>query len=409
VLGKKATPIGKEFRAGHTAQTWRGERASFWWREFIGINVTGGCDSLGGHYARDGEYPGSASDQGAGPWWRRAVAGESGSCHRCREPDLVSWKNHLVPRLNEAGWQTVCLRSDKAWDLRWVWRLRKLVKADGIDVVHGHSPLVSAFARVMVKTLPRERRPRMIYTEHNEWGRHRPWTRRLNRWTIGMEDHVIAVSRAVKDSMPQGLDVEVLIHGIDVQAVAAQKVHRAAVRQELGIEDDETVIGIVANFRKEKAYDVLLDAAAIVIAQNPKTRFVSVGQGPLEAEVRAQHKRLGLGDRFLILGYREDATRIMSAFDIFTLSSRHEGLPVSLMEAMALDLPVLATAVGGIPEAVEGTSAMLVEPGEAEALADACLSFAEPTRVATVSLFDGQTAASRLVQRYCAPRGGAPE
>ena len=79
----------------------------------------------------------------------------------------------------------------------------------------------------------------------------------LNRLTVGLEDHVIAVSDAVKRSMPASLDVEVLIHGIDIEAVAAQKVHRGAVRHELGIADDEIVIGIVANFRKEKACDVL--------------------------------------------------------------------------------------------------------------------------------------------------------
>lgn len=316
---------------------------------------------------------------------------------------LVSWKDHLVPKLEQAGWQTVCLRSDKAWDLRWVWRFRRLVKRQEVDVVHGHSPLASAFARAVVRTLQRESRPRMIYTEHNEWERHRAWTRRVNRWTIGWEDHVIAVSQAVRASMPGGLDVQVLIHGIDVQAVAAQKVHRAAVRKELGIEHDEVVVGIVANFRKEKAYDVLLDAAAQVVSENPRVRFVSVGQGPLEAEIRAQHNRLGLGDRFLILGYREDATRVMSGFDIFTLSSRYEGLPVSLMEAMALGLPVVATAVGGIPEAVEGSGAVLVEPGDAGALANALVTDCSGLRLAAkpeTGQFESRSAANVLGALY---------
>ena len=76
---------------------------------------------------------------------------------------------------------------------------------------------------------------------------------------------MIAVSDAVKRSMPASLDIEVLIHGIDIEAVA-QKVHRGAVRHELGIADEEIVIGIIANFRKEKAYDVLLEAAATVTA-----------------------------------------------------------------------------------------------------------------------------------------------
>lgn len=284
---------------------------------------------------------------------------------------LVSWKDHLVPRIENAGWDTVCLESDRPWDLRWVWRFRRLVRHGEVDVVHGHSPLVSAFARLAMRTLPKRNRPRLVYTEHNEWGRHRPWTRRLNRWTIGFEDHVIAVSQGVRDTMSPDPDVEVVIHGIDIESVAAQAGHRDEVRGELGIADDEFVIGTVANLRKEKAYDVMLEAAALAVGRNPKLRFVSVGQGPLEAEIRDHHARLGLGDRFLLLGYREDAVRVMSAYDAFTLSSRHEGLPVSLMEAMALGLPVIATDVGGIKAAVVDWPAAIVDSGDVEQLARA--------------------------------------
>ena len=258
-----------------------------------------------------------------------------------------------------------------------------------------------------IRTLPKKLRPRSIYTGHNEWGRHRPWTRRLNRLTVGLEDHVIAVSDAVKRSMPASLDVEVLIHGIDIEAVAAQKVHRGAVRHKLGIADDEIVIGIVANFRKEKACDVLPEAAAQVTAGNPKVWFVSVGQGPLEAEIRAHHERLGLGDRFLILGYRDDATRVMSAFDIFTMASRHEGLPVSLMDALALELPVVATPVGGIPDALDESNSILVEPGDVGALPAAYTEMAERVELDVIEQaesgaerFDAHAAAMTLAEHY---------
>jgi len=99
-----------------------------------------------------------------------------------------------------------------------------------------------------------------------------------------------------------------------------------------------------------------------------------VGQGPLEAELRARHAELGLGDRFQFLGFREDCAQLMAASDLFCLSSRHEGLPVALMEALALGLPVVATAVGGIPELVAGgREAILVPPGCPNLLADALL------------------------------------
>ena len=102
--------------------------------------------------------------------------------------------------------------------------------------------------------------------------------------------------------------------------------------------------------------------------------------------MRARHAQLGLGDRVLLLGYRDDAVRVMSAFDLFTLASLHEGLPVSLMDALALGLPTVATAVGGVPQAVtDGVEAVLVPPRQPERLADAIVAVAtDPARRAAM-------------------------
>lgn len=317
---------------------------------------------------------------------------------------LVSWKDHNVGALESAGWSTVCLRSDRAWDLRFVPRLRRLLASGRYDVVHGHSPLVAAITRLVLRTIPKSKRPASVYTEHNEWGRHKSATRSLNRRTIRLENKVLAVSDGVRSSMSADLDVEVLIHGIDLRTVASQRSYRHDVRAELGIQDDEIVIGTVANFRREKAYEIMLEAAASVTDTHPHVRFVSVGQGPLEGEIRAHHERLALGDRFLLLGYRDDATRVMSAFDLFTLSSLHEGLPVSLMDAMALGLPVVATDVGGIAAAVVDWPSALVAPGESAALADAYRTMIDrlPTDppVDKAEQFDARVAADALTAIY---------
>ena len=160
-----------------------------------------------------------------------------------------------------------------------------------------------------------------------------------------------------------------MLHGIDVDTVRAELPNRDAVRSELGIRPDEIVIGTVANLRWEKGYDVLLDAAAKChTVRGQPVRFVAVGQGPYEPEIRARHAALGLGDRFLFLGFRRDATRVMTVFDVFTLASRHEGLPVALMEAMALGIPVVATAVGGVPDVVVASD-ILVPADDSDALA----------------------------------------
>ena len=134
------------------------------------------------------------------------------------------------------------------------------------------------------------------------------------------------------------------------------------------------MVGTVANLRPVKGYPDLLAAAARVIEVLPDTRFVAVGQGPQEAEIRALHARLGLGERVKLLGYRRDAVRVIGACDVFCLASRHEGLPVALMEALALGLPVVATGVGGVTEVVDdGVEGLLVAPGRPDLLAAALL------------------------------------
>src|SRR5262249_40221852 len=103
-------------------------------------------------------------------------------------------------------------------------------------------------------------------------------------------------------------------------------------------------------------------------------RFAAVGQGPLEADVIAEHARSGVGDGFNLLGYRRDTLDVLAAADLFVLSSRQEGLPGALMEALALGLPVVATGVGGIAETVTGGVEGRLVPAEKPAeLADAIL------------------------------------
>ena len=304
---------------------------------------------------------------------------------------LVPWKNQRVGALEDLGVRVLCLDARADADPRWVLRLRKHLVDDPVDVIHNHSPLVASATRLVTRTLPRSKRPALVYTEHNRWPRHNRFTRIANRLTYPLDDAQVAVSDDVIATIPETRrsGIETLVHGIVLDEVRASIAHRDEVRHELGIGADEVVVGIVANFRKEKDYPTLLEAARVALGNSPvPLRFVSVGQGPLDADIRARHRQLGLGDRFLILGYRQDAVRAMSAFDIFTLSSMHEGLPVSLMDALALGQPVVATHVGGIAQAVaHGSEALLVPPQRPDLLADAYIALVtDPSRRAAMSV-----------------------
>jgi glycosyltransferase involved in cell wall biosynthesis len=170
---------------------------------------------------------------------------------------------------------------------------------------------------------------------------------------------------------------EVLYDGIDVRHGGAGA--GDAVRRELGISPSAPVIGMVARVAPAKDYDTLIRAAAIVVSRHPDAKFLVVGQhsGVREYE---QHYRLvrrliderALSGQFIFTGHRADVDRLLDAMDVCVLATHGEGLPLGLLEAMAVGKPVVATAVGGIPELVQHEqTGLLVLPSDHDALARA--------------------------------------
>lgn len=307
---------------------------------------------------------------------------------------LVDRPHSVLGELDGLGVPTTRLGSGSSRDQRWVAQLVRLVRDQEIDIVHSHSPAPASLARPALRA--GRRRTRFVYTEHNRWDRFEPVTRWANRLTYGMNHRSYAVSDDCRSSMtlPARAATATLVHGVDLAGVEAQGDRRGA-RAELGIREDQVVVGVVANLRKQKNYPLLMATAGDLLRRDDRLVFLAVGQGPLENELRAAHEQLGLGERFRFLGFRRDARRVMSAFDIFCLSSVHEGLPVALMEARALGLPVVATAVGGVTSAVEdGVDGLLVPSGDRAALGEALASLSsDATRRNEIARASRQAAA----------------
>ena len=136
---------------------------------------------------------------------------------------LLPHKDHLVADLEAHGVATHLLDAPHDRDLGWVRRFRRLVDDGGFDVVHAHSPVPAASARLAIRAMPAARRPVFVYTEHNRWPSHSRATRTANAATFALNDATIAVSAEVRDSMaaPFRRDTSVIVHGIDLDAVAA--------------------------------------------------------------------------------------------------------------------------------------------------------------------------------------------
>ena len=287
---------------------------------------------------------------------------------------LLPWKDALVKEIEEAGLSVHCLNGAKG--PVWVGRLRRLAHERQIDLIHSHSPTAAIGARIAFSG---PRRPRHVYTEHNVWKRYHRATYWGNVMTFPRSDHVFAVSDHVRESIdyPPGLrwrckpPVETLFHGIDQEAVS-RWASQDGVREELGIPASAPVVGTVANLKAHKRLDSMIAAADIVRRQVPDVRFVIVGTGPLETALRDQAAREGLDRTVLFTGFREDAQRVASVFDVFALSSEHEGLSIALIEAMALGKPAVVTRVGGLAEVVtDGVEGFHVPYNDQPALAGA--------------------------------------
>lgn len=284
---------------------------------------------------------------------------------------LLPHKDALVDDLRAAGLPVACLSGARG--VGWLGRLRSLVRGRRIDLVHAHSPYPAIGARVAL----RRGGTKLVYTEHNVWARYHPATRWANLSTFFRNDHVFAVAEDVRSSIvyPRPMSflrmppTETLHHGIDVELVPALAVPDG-VRAELGISDGAPVVGTVANFKTHKAHDVLLRAAERVRRDVPDVRFVLVGTGPLEEEIRRQTRERRLEDHVVFAGFRDDPLRVAASFDVFALPSTYEGLSIALLEAMALGKPPVVTRVGGLPEVVDhGVSGLLVPSGDPDALA----------------------------------------
>lgn len=291
---------------------------------------------------------------------------------------ILRQQDALVPALRAGGTPVHDLGAAHNADLRWMRTLRQLLVAGRYDVVHFHLPYAAALGQLVVASLPRRARPGVVYTEHSLWDRARFANRVLLRTSMASGERLVAVSQAAYDALPASLQVRAttVVHGVDLSVsdslITRRAELRARVRHELAVDDDEVLFMTVANLRPEKGYDVLLDATKEMVRSGLPVRVAAIGRGPMRDVVRARHTELGLGDRFQFLGQRDDVLQMLAGADAFVLASRHEGLPVALMEATSVGLPIVASAVGGIPQVLQDEiDALLVPPGDPALLAQA--------------------------------------
>jgi glycosyltransferase involved in cell wall biosynthesis len=286
----------------------------------------------------------------------------------------------------------------------------KLLRRLKPDVVHTHMAKAGTVGRVAARICGV---PLIIHTYHGHVF-HSYFSPAETRAILAIEralalatNRIIAIGDGQRDEIASfgvaPLTKLVTIRlGLDLGQFLDAERSRGQLRTELGLDADTPVVGIVARLVPIKAPEMFLRAAAQILAAEPRTRFVIVGDGERRQELEALSTDLGLKDTLRFLGWRRDMPRVYADLDVVALTSLNEGSPVVLIEALAAARPVVSTAVGGVPEVVvDGTTGLTVPVSDVSALAEAILSLLrDPARAERL----GQAGRQHVYPRYDSSR-----
>ncbi|MDV2496613.1 MAG: glycosyltransferase [bacterium] len=273
-------------------------------------------------------------------------------------------------------------------DLRALWALYLLCRRERFDLVHTHTSKAGILGR-WAAWLAGCRR--LVHTSHGSvfTGYSGPIISRLfiyaERLTAAITDTIITLTpRGIEDHLVWHIAPEekftAVPSGVELEGFAPPSPADggSSVRAALSLHPDEPIVGSVGRLDRVKGYDQLIEASDLVLRERPDAWFVVAGDGQERGALEAQARRLGVAGRWRFLGWQERLEPLYHAFDISVLPSRNEGMGRAAVEALACGLPVVATAVGGVPSVVEdGVTGLLVPPEDPHALARAILQLLE--------------------------------
>ncbi|MBI5788221.1 MAG: glycosyltransferase family 4 protein [Candidatus Schekmanbacteria bacterium] len=293
----------------------------------------------------------------------------------------------LEREATKTGFTCFPVKMSTAFSLSAVNCLLKLFQQEQVNIAVTHSSIDSWLTGW--SSLLAAHKPIIVRVRHLQGGIN-------NRFVYtGLCNTIVAVSQDIKQHMilNKGIPadkIQVIYSGIDTKRfqLAAKPL---SLRAEWGVKPDEKLIGIVAVLRNKKGHRFLIRAAAAILNRHPKTKFVFVGSGPKEQEIKEEIAQKKLDRYFILAGKRDDIPEVLNSLDVFVLPSQMEALGQAIIEAMAAGLPVVASRVGGIPELVrEGETGFLVPPEDSNALAGAIIKLLNQPQTARQMGLAGQ-------------------
>ncbi len=310
---------------------------------------------------------------------RMALSLSEGLVNRGHRVTVISYLSEDGPMrkaFERCGVEVVRLSKRDGFDVSLIARIARVLEERGVDLLHTHHLGPYMYGSAAAKCAAVE----LVHTEHShelyDEGR-----RALVGATMDAVAKVVAVTPEIARWRQEafGVSCEVVRNGVALPtpSLAARSRSRALLDLELG----DYVIGCVARLSPEKDHVTMLRAFERTLARCPRAKLVLVGDGPERGALELAAHDLDLGDSVRFLGRRSDVETLLPGFDVIALSSIREGLPLALLEGMARGLPVVATAVGGVPELLVDGGGSLAPAGDVDAFARAlCWYGNEPLR-----------------------------
>lgn len=271
------------------------------------------------------------------------------------------------------GLSIVPLNRHGKWDITPVWKLAALMREQRVDIVHAFLPPATSFG-VLAGLLAGTRVK--IVSERSGARRDLYFHLRLQDVLSRFADQVLANSQAGRDNLIQrGISagkLAVILNGINPDRVRVDDTAVERIRAQLAVPQGGRVVGILASLLPVKRHDIFLRAAARVARKRPEVRYAVFGDGPLRRDLEAMSDQLGLRGSIVFFGWQRDAANCLAGCDLLVSASEVEGLSNSILEAMGLGVPIIATDIPGTRELIRhGCTGYLVAAGDDQALADA--------------------------------------
>ncbi len=259
------------------------------------------------------------------------------------------------------------------FDHRIIRDIYRLIKREGAQVVHTHLYDGGKYGRIAARLA---HVPCIISTVHNIYVVRRRRYHLINWILSHTNDRVVAVSEAVKESIirfdripPE--KIQVIYNGIDL--VKFQGFFEGGeVRKKFGVQPEDYLIGVIARLEEQKGHIYLFRALPQIIQEFSRVKVLIVGDGSLRAFLEERVRGMGLSSIVLFAGTQKPIPPILKALDLFVLPSLWEGFGIAILEAMAMGVPIIATAVGGVSEVItSGKDGLLIPPGDVPSLVSA--------------------------------------